>query len=115
MAKQAKQNGSTEVQEEKKEERKQVTKEQYLKLFAAYDAANKVYAEAASALERAKNTRSEAVKAFYDAFGKKGPFTHPKSNINYSVVERKNPETKDSTWFFKGPGEADVIDLNSLG
>lgn len=110
MAKQVNQNGSTEVAEQPK---KMLTKEELRKLFDKYDSANKVYDDAAAALKRAKEGRSTIVKAICDGAGSKGPFKHPKTGLQISGVERKNKETGESNWFFKGPGESDVIDLTS--
>lgn len=115
MAKQAQTNGTTET----KTENKKLTKEQFTKLFSDYDSADKEYQAAAKALQAAKEKRSGIVQALFAGMGSKGPYKHPKSGVQLTIVERKvkdeeGKDTGDSNWYFKGPSSSDVIDVSQL-
>jgi len=116
MANKKEQNGST----EKAVDPKRLNKEQYVKHFAEYDAADKVYQDCMKALQAAKEKRSAIVQGLCAGMGgSKGPYKHPKTGLILTIVERKSKdddgkETGESNWYFKGPSSSDVIDVNQL-
>ncbi len=91
------------------------------KLFASYDAATKAITDQEDKLAKAKLARSATVAAIVTgAGGRKGPFKHPTTGFLVTAIERKEmkadetgkkTETGKSSWFFKGPGTSDVIDV----
>lgn len=86
------------------------TKAEQQKLFAAYEAAEAKLTAAQAAVDAAKAVRSNAIAALCAAAGGTG-FVHPKSKLPLKAVQRVNKETGESTWYFKGPGTQDLIEL----
>lgn len=91
---------------------KMASKDDLRKLFAAYDAAEKALTENQAKTDGLKARRSATVKAIVEAAaGKKGPFRHPTSQLVMSAVERANKNGGESSWYFKSPGEHDLIEV----
>ncbi len=88
-----------------------LSKDELRRLFAGYDKSNEVVKELENRLDKAKDARSDIIKHICEGAGSKGPFNRGGTFI--TAVERKpkgDPNGK-SSWFFKGPGLADSIDI----
>lgn len=79
------------------------TKEQIKELFGLYDLADKEVDRIKKELEGALSSRSDKVKAIFEATGSKGPYNFKGSQVK--IVQR------NQTFFFRGKSADGVIDV----
>lgn len=79
--------------------------------FAAYGKANQAVQAAEEALEEVMAKRSAIVEQIANGAGK-GPFSYDGTIL--TPVCRTSKITGKSTWFFKGPGKSDLVDVSKL-
>lgn len=76
--------------------------------FAAYEKADEEVEAAKKAVEAAMQKRSKLVQAIAEGAGN-GPFSY--KGMVLTATCRTSKSSGQSTWFFKGPGRSDVIEV----
>lgn len=76
--------------------------------FSAYEKADDAVNAARKALEKALDARSKLVEEIATGAGK-GPFSF--KGLILTPVCRVNKATGQGTWFFKGPGRSDLVEV----